>query len=70
LLGFLIGQSLGRWGNFFNREAFGAETDSFLRMGLTGVGLTLGIGFDGGHRCGLGRTGKGGKHKCKGTDNA
>ncbi len=33
-LGFLIGQILGRWGNFFNREAFGAETDSFLRMGL------------------------------------
>ncbi len=33
-LGFLIGQSVGRWGNFFNREAFGAETDSFLRMGL------------------------------------
>ena len=34
-LGFLIGQSIGRWGNFFNREAFGEETDSFLRMGLT-----------------------------------
>ena len=33
-LGFLIGQSMGRWGNFFNREAFGAETASFLRMGL------------------------------------
>lgn len=33
-LGFLIGQSIGRWGNFMNREAFGAETDSFLRMGL------------------------------------
>ena len=33
-LGFLIGQSVGRWGNFINREAFGAETDSFLRMGL------------------------------------
>ena len=33
-LGFLIGQFIGRWGNFFNREAFGAETDSFLRMGL------------------------------------
>ncbi len=33
-LGFLIGQSLGRWGNFFNREAFGSLTDSFLRMGL------------------------------------
>ena len=34
LLSFLIGQSIGRWGNFFNREAFGSETDSFLRMGL------------------------------------
>ena len=33
-LGFLIGQSIGRWGNFFNREAFGAATDSFVRMGL------------------------------------
>ena len=33
-LGFLIGQSLGRWGNFFNREAFGAATESFFRMGL------------------------------------
>ncbi len=33
-LGFLIGQSIGRWGNFFNREAFGSETNSFLRMGL------------------------------------
>lgn len=34
LLGFLIGQSIGRWGNFFNREAFGAETEVFIRMGL------------------------------------
>ena len=33
-LGFLIGQSAGRWGNFFNREAFGAPTESFFRMGL------------------------------------
>lgn len=33
--GVLIGQALGRWGNFFNREAFGSETDSFFRMGLT-----------------------------------
>ena len=32
--GFLIGQAIGRWGNFFNREAFGAPTDSILRMGL------------------------------------
>lgn len=34
LTGFLIGQCVGRWGNFFNREAFGAATDSFFRMGL------------------------------------
>lgn len=34
-LGFLIGQTIGRWGNFFNREAHGYETDCFLRMGLT-----------------------------------
>lgn len=36
-LGLLIGQSIGRWGNFMNREAFGGLTDSFLRMGLTDV---------------------------------
>ena len=34
LMSFLIGQSIGRWGNFMNREAFGAPTESFLRMGL------------------------------------
>lgn len=34
LLGFLIGQFIGRWGNFFNREAFGAPTEGFTRMGL------------------------------------
>ena len=35
-LGFMIGQAMGRWGNFFNREAFGAEITNnfFLRMGL------------------------------------
>lgn len=42
LMGFLIGQLMGRWGNFFNREAFGAATDSFFRMGLynTVTGMT------------------------------
>ncbi len=35
IYGVLIGQILGRWGNFMNREAFGAETDIFCRMGLT-----------------------------------
>ena len=34
LLAFLIGQSIGRWGNFMNREAFGAPTEAFTRMGL------------------------------------
>lgn len=37
VLGFLIGQSIGRWGNFFNREAvgdLGEKADWFLRMGL------------------------------------
>ena len=38
--GFLIGQSIGRWGNFMNREAFGYETDIFCRMGLTLNGVT------------------------------
>lgn len=33
-ISFLIGQSIGRWGNFINREAYGAPTESFLRMGL------------------------------------
>ncbi len=27
-MGFLIGQCLGRWGNFFNQEAFGGKTSS------------------------------------------
>jgi len=34
-LGLLIGQAVGRWGNFINREAFGRETSIFCRMGLT-----------------------------------
>ena len=33
--GVLLGQIVGRWGNFMNREAFGAETTIFCRMGLT-----------------------------------
>lgn len=40
-LGLLIGQSVGRWGNFFNREAFGYETGVFCRMGLTLNGVTV-----------------------------
>lgn len=29
---FLIGQAVGRWGNFMNQEAYGVETDSIFRM--------------------------------------
>ena len=29
---FLIGQAIGRWGNFFNQEAFGTPTDNVFRM--------------------------------------
>lgn len=34
-LGFLIGQAIGRWGNFFNREAFGGYTDGLFAMRLS-----------------------------------
>lgn len=33
-LGLVTGQMIGRWGNFFNREAFGEYTDSLLAMRL------------------------------------
>ncbi len=32
VLGLLTGQLIGRWGNFFNAEAFGRYTDSLLAM--------------------------------------
>ena len=35
VFGVLIGQIIGRWGNFINREAFGGQTEIFCRMGLT-----------------------------------
>jgi len=31
-MGFLIGQGIGRWGNFVNQEAFGTNTDSLFAM--------------------------------------
>jgi phosphatidylglycerol:prolipoprotein diacylglycerol transferase len=34
IYGLLVGQILGRWGNFFNREAFGEYTDSLFAMRL------------------------------------
>ena len=37
-LGLLIGQCLGRWGNFINGEAHGTLTDSVLGMTVNGYG--------------------------------
>ena len=35
VMGLFIGQAVGRWGNFMNREAFGSETTLPWRMQLT-----------------------------------
>jgi len=39
--GLFIGQAVGRWGNFFNREAYGVETTMPWRMGLTTGAVTI-----------------------------
>ena len=33
-IGIVVGQMIGRWGNFFNREAFGEYTDGLFAMRL------------------------------------
>ncbi|HHT16285.1 MAG TPA: prolipoprotein diacylglyceryl transferase [Papillibacter sp.] len=40
-LGLVIGQCIGRWGNFINREAYGTETLVPWRMGLTYGNTTI-----------------------------
>lgn len=42
-LGFLIGQGIGRWGNFVNQEAYGAATNSDW-FGMTGGKIALKMG--------------------------
>lgn len=32
--GLILGQAIGRWGNFFNQECFGSYTDNFFAMRL------------------------------------
>lgn len=39
--GFLIGQSLGRWGNFMNVEAYGYETDLPWRMYIQEINMAV-----------------------------
>ena len=38
MTGFFIGQAFGRWGNFFNQEAFGTPTDTLFRMSSENTG--------------------------------
>lgn len=35
--GLLIGQMIGRWGNFVNAEVYGGQTNSLLRMSIDGA---------------------------------
>ena len=37
---FALGQAIGRWGNFFNREAFGTFTDNIFAMRLAAHQVT------------------------------
>ncbi|MCM1055854.1 MAG: prolipoprotein diacylglyceryl transferase [Bacteroides sp.] len=38
---FLIGQAIGRWGNFVNQECYGAPTAGNLPWGMTGTRIAL-----------------------------
>ena len=38
--GIILAQSIGRWGNFMNGEAYGGPTDLFCRMGIE-IGSTM-----------------------------
>ncbi len=44
VLGFLIGQGVGRWGNFVNQEAFGSNTDSLF--GMTGGRIQASLNWE------------------------
>lgn len=42
-IGFLIGQCIGRWGNFFNQEAYGGNTGNKYLLGMTGSLIKTGV---------------------------
>ncbi|MBP0983587.1 MAG: prolipoprotein diacylglyceryl transferase [Oscillospiraceae bacterium] len=53
-MGFLIGQCIGRWGNFINQEAFGAVCSPDWVFGMTSTDIIQKSGFDAGtlvHPC-------------------
>lgn len=41
VLGLLLGQIIGRWGNFFNREAYGCYTDNIFAMQIPVADATV-----------------------------
>lgn len=43
-LGFLIGQGIGRWGNFINQEAYGAACDKNYLFAMTGTRIASEMG--------------------------
>ena len=43
IVGLILGQIIGRWGNFMNREAFGEYTDSLLAMRLPVDAVVVGV---------------------------
>lgn len=45
VLGLITGQIIGRWGNFFNREAFGSYTDGLFAMQIpmTDIGTNVDV---------------------------
>lgn len=43
VLGLITGQIIGRWGNFFNREAFGSFTDSLFAMRIPLADASTGV---------------------------
>lgn len=51
VLGLITGQIIGRWGNFFNREAFGGDTNGLFAMKIdtwdkeVNVGIPKGVSF-------------------------
>lgn len=54
VVGFLIGQGIGRWGNFMNIEAYGAPMENPLPWGMTSAKIVRELGVETGtlvHPC-------------------
>jgi len=50
-ISFLLGIGIGRWGNFFNQEAYGAATAGDLPWGMTGSRIAYEVGDGLVHPC-------------------